>query len=121
MSDKFSEKIENSNYYLLSIDGRNNTEVVFDDGNYVLSLVGSMVFASAVSDDFLIVRQYPSIRGSKIDKSQEFYYILPLNAEEYDEAMKGRMGPLSQQEFSIKSKELKIESDIKFKVFKDFN
>lgn len=119
MSDRFSEKIESSNYHFLALDGMNNMELVFDDGNYVLSVVGSTVFASALSDSFLIVKQHPSIQGSGIDKSRVLYYILPLNAKEYDEAKSNRIGPLSRQEFSMKSIELGIANDVKFKVFED--
>ena len=110
------------NYYLTAPDAGEQCRLSYneDDGspNYG-DIISETVFAVGFNDNYMIVKQHPTILNNFEDKTITNYYILPLKKGMNWYNKNGLVGPLTLTQFNNKRKELKIE-DIQFtKVLKD--
>ncbi|MDR2805906.1 MAG: DUF3997 domain-containing protein [Dysgonamonadaceae bacterium] len=92
------------------------------DGSYI-GVVPPTLFAAGYDDEYIIAKQHPrnGVYGhGDIDKNVTYYYIVPLKYKVHHSPDENRMGPLSEEEFSAKRKELKMSDSLTFtKTFKE--
>jgi hypothetical protein len=72
-------------------------------------------------NDFIIVKQHPASHPTyeTVNKNIANYYIVPLKFKVHHSPDENRIGPLSEEEFLKKRKELNIPDDLVFsRVFK---
>jgi hypothetical protein len=111
------------NYYLTKMDYANeDLSLSYDLGNgsYV-DVVSSTLFAVGYDDEYIIAKRHP-LNGygrNAINKRVTYYYIVPLKYKVHDWPDENRIGPLSEEEFLEKRKELKMSNTLTFtKTFK---
>jgi hypothetical protein len=90
------------------------------NGNYI-GVVGATVFAVGYDDEYIIAKRHPHTGYglSGINKKITHYYIIPLKYKVHNSPDENRIGPLSEEEFMAKRKELKMSDSLTFtKIFK---
>jgi hypothetical protein len=106
------------NYYLIAIDSEGDMRISYRIGeSSFLGAIRATVFAVGYDSNFIIVKQHPSASFGKIDRTKIDYYIVPAqDISKYDVVI----GPLDQNSFIQKRRELKIPESLTFtKVFRD--
>lgn len=100
------------NYYLIKMDyADEELSLSYKDGSVVIR---PTIFAVGYDEDFIIVKQHPSKFGKELDKSITNCYIIPLKYEVNKWPDKNKIGPLTEEEFLLKRKELNISDELKF-------
>jgi len=86
-----------------------------------IGIVDATVFAVGFNNDYVIAKQHPKGQRDEPDKSITNYYIVPIKMDTTIFVVKDNViGPLTEEEFVAKRKELDIPDDLTFtKVFKD--
>jgi len=105
------------NYYFIAVDIREDCALSYhepsDASNYG-TVIEATVFAAGYNDKYMIVKQHPRTFPNQPDKKITNYYILPLKKEMNWRTKNGLIGPLTQEEFTEKRKELNISDSLTF-------
>lgn len=110
------------NYYLTATDVGEDCNLSYKEPDETIygTVVGATVFAVGYNDEYLIVKQHPRTFPNPPDKSVTNYFILFLEEKMNFRTKNGLIGPLTEQEFTAKRKELEMPEDLTFtKVLKD--
>lgn len=105
------------NYFLVAADASEWTSLSYhedNEGTNYSSLIEATVFAVGYNDNYMIVKQHPCILPNPPDKTITNYYILPLKEGMDWRTKNGLIGPLTEQEFIEKRKELNIPDEVTF-------
>jgi len=105
------------NYFLVAADASEWTSLSYhedNEGANYSSLIEATVFAVGYNDNYMIVKQHPCTLPNPPDKNITNFYILPLKEGMNWRTKNGLMGPLTEQEFNAKRKELGIPKDLTF-------
>jgi hypothetical protein len=116
------EKHLTGNYYLTKTDYADeelSLSYKLENGDYI-GVVNPTLFAVGYDDDYIIAKNHPQIRGAfTFNKNVTYYYIVPLKYKVHHSPDENRIGPLSEEEFKAKRKELKMSDSLTFtKIFK---
>jgi hypothetical protein len=119
-----SEEHLTGNYYLIAMDySDDNLNISYKLGtdSYV-GVVPSTLFAVGYDDEYIIAKRHPryGLYGDgSINKKVTHYYIVPLKYKVHNSPDENRIGPLSEEEFQAKRKELNMPDSLTFtKIFK---
>jgi hypothetical protein len=110
------------NYYLVEMETGEGLMLGYDlgNGNYV-GVVPQTLFAVGYNDEYIIAGQHPcnGYGPGSVNKKVTYYYIVPLKYKVHDWPDENRIGPLPEEEFLAKRKELNMPDSLTFtKIFK---
>jgi hypothetical protein len=109
------------NYYLTKgdyVDEELDLSYDLGNGSYI-GVVPPTLFAIGYDDEYIIAKNHPHKFGDPVNKDITYYYIVPLKYKVHHSPDENRIGPLSEEEFKAKRKELKISDSLTFtKIFK---
>ena len=110
-------------YFLTYVDSESMTTLSYDldDGNFI-GVVNDAVFAVGYNSNFIIVKNHPFVEPNSINRTVTNYFIIQIdrNISIYH-VEENKIGPLTEQAFYKKRKELKIPADLDFTVLIDEN
>jgi hypothetical protein len=112
------------NYYLTKMDyDDKELDLSYNLGNgSYIGVVPPALFAAGYDDEYIIAKLHPrnGLYGDgAINKKVTYYYIVPLKYKVHHSPDENRIGPLSEEEFPAKRKELKMSDSLTFtKTFK---
>jgi hypothetical protein len=110
------------NYYLTETDNADEElSLSYDLGNgSYIGVVNPTLFAVGYDDEYIIAKNHPQIRGAfTFSRKFTHYYIVPLKYKVHHSPDENRIGPLSEEEFKAKRKELKMSDSLTFtRIFK---
>jgi hypothetical protein len=102
-------------YYLVASDVVEDMNLGFQEHRSGYgTLVKATVFAVGFNDEFIIVKQHPSIFPYPPDNTITNYFIVPISSRmnPYEDII----GPLTKTEFETKKDELGIDKDLPFSI-----
>jgi hypothetical protein len=108
-----------ANYYLVSTDYDNQTtslEYKLDESGDYVGVIDEMVFEAGFDNKYIIAKQHPRNFPSPPNKLITNYYIISIVDTPTLSPEKGVIGPLTQQNFDIKRKELGIPNSLTFTI-----
>lgn len=114
------EVIENKHviyrYYVTSLQVPQDRQLSYklEDGNYV-GIVEPYLNKVGTTNSFLVVMQNP-VNTFEIDSAVDRYFLVPIRKEYTLRPEEGVIGPMTKQDFLLKSSELNI-GDITWKSF----
>ena len=99
-------------YYLVNLDGGGATTVSYklNTGNYI-GIIPEKVLAVGFDNTYIIVKQQPSSTGAKV-----VYFVLPITNIDTLHPQAGLIGPLSENDFIAKKRQLNISETFKFSI-----
>lgn len=109
------QKKLNSNYELSYIDEKTQMSIYGLSGDSWVGVITPTVFAVGCNEDFLIAKQHPRMFPNPPNKSITNYFIIPLKNKIDESIEENKIGPLTENEFKIKCKELDI--NLGFSIF----
>lgn len=111
------------NYYLVALELNEDMSLSYkvnEEDDAFVGIVNPTVFALGYNKDYIIVKQHPEKKPFVPDKTITNYFIVPLNNKVSKSVEKNIIGPLSNEEFKNKRKELGVSSDLTFtRIFKN--
>lgn len=114
------DKKLNGGYYLSATDVNDDMSLGYEDNGNGVGIIDATVYAVGQNDNFIIVKRHPRSM-SKADRNIKEYYIIPLKNRISQSADKNLYGPMSQDEFQQKVKELHVGTISFSIVFKDLS
>jgi len=102
-------------YELSANDDISGMSIYANDGQYQIGVINATVFSVGFNQDFIIAKQHPFV-GNTINKSITNYYIMPIKDKVNVSPDENKIGPLSQEMFLIKRKELEIPDNLDFSI-----
>ena len=105
-----------NNYYLYAYASDEDMLIMHFDKYGGLEVVGSTVFAVGCNKDFIIAKQHPAIYPEKENKSVTNYFIIPLKKPVTWLNENVAIGPLSENEFAEKKKQLNVPDTLDFSI-----
>lgn len=104
-------------FYLSNIDTSNDWSLYEKIGpDSYIGVVNATVLAVGHDDNYIIVKQHPHLGYNKFYASGVRYYIVPLKYWVHDWHEYNSYGPLKEDEFRAKRKELKIPDSLDFSI-----
>jgi len=105
-------------YELSANDDMSGMSIYVSDGQYQVGVVNATVFSVGFDENFIIAKQHP-FRDNSINKFVTNYYIVPVKNKINASPDENKIGPLTQEEFLIKRKEMKISDNLVFTITLD--
>ncbi|TAJ14735.1 DUF3997 domain-containing protein [Marinilabiliaceae bacterium JC017] len=102
-------------YELSANDDMSGMCIYVNDGQYQIGVIHATVFSVGYNQDFIIAKQHPFV-GSVINKSITNYYIISIKDKINASPDENKIGPLTQEMFLIKRKELEIPDNLDFSI-----
>jgi len=109
------EKELTAGYELSANDDISGMSIYANDGQYQVGVVNATVFSVGFDQNFIIAKQHP-FKNNSINKSVTNYYIVPVKDKINTSPDENKIGPLTQEEFFIKRKELEVSDNLNFTI-----
>jgi len=103
-------------YELLAIDEYNGMSIVGYKDQVRIGIVGAFVFNVGYNNDFIIAKQHPLLPNGKVDIGITYFYIIPIKNKISDFPEENKIGPLSEEQFLRKRKEMGVPTDLNFTI-----
>jgi hypothetical protein len=105
------------NYYLFAPDDDSQLELDYhapDDGGTYSTVIAATVFAVGFNENYIIAKQHPYSGSSDVKNLKINYFIILLKDTFNFRTKNGIIGPLSEDQYNLKRRELNIPDNLIF-------
>ncbi len=112
----FEDKEVAGNFHIVALGSKYDMSLGYEinDGGFI-NIIPHVVFAVGYNEKYIIAKQHPLDIKAGLNKKVTNYYIIPVSVKDQYWIEKEVIGPLTNEAFDERRKELNIE-DVKFTI-----
>lgn len=108
-----------SDYEIDYVDIEQNMSIYYNDPKWGgIGVINPTVFAVGYNEDFIIAKQHPN-DNFEVDRTVTNYFIIPIKYKISESPEENKIGPLNEEKFDEKCRELRISGVIDFTIIFD--